>query len=40
MKVVVVIDYNAKYFCRLIEMTPIMNVKKDEMIAFMSKHDI
>ena len=33
-------DHNAKYLCRLIEKSPIMNMKKDEMIAFMSKHDI
>ena len=38
-KVVVVVD-NAKYHCRFIEKAPIMNMKKDEMIAFMSKHDI
>ena len=40
MKVVVVIDYDAKCLCRLIEKTPIMNMKMDEMIAFISKHDI
>ena len=33
-------DYNAKYLCRLIEKAPVMNMKKDEMIAFMSKHNI
>ena len=38
-KVVIVMD-NAKYHCRFIEKTPTMNIKKDEMIAFMSKHDI
>ena len=32
-------DYNAKYICRLIEKAPIMNMKKDEMIAFMSKYN-
>ena len=31
---------NAKYHCRFIEKAPTMNIKKDEMIAFMSKHDI
>ena len=31
---------NAKYHCRFIEKAPTMNMKKDEMIAFMSKHDI
>ena len=40
MKVVVVIDYDAKCLCRVIEKTPIMNMKKDEMIAFMSEHVI
>ena len=39
-KVVVLMD-NAKYQCRFIEGRPtIMNIKKDEMIAFISKHDI
>ena len=38
-KVVVVMD-NAKYHCRFIEKASTMNMKKDEMIAFMSKHDI
>ena len=38
-KVVIVMD-NAKYHCRFIEKAPTMNTKKDEMIAFMSKHDI
>ena len=33
-------DHNAKYLCRLIEKAPIMSMKKDEMIAFMSKHEI
>ena len=33
-------DYNAKYLCRLIEKAPVMNMKKNEMIAFMSKYDI
>ena len=31
---------NAKYHCKFIEKAPTMNIKKDEMIAFMSKHDI
>ena len=38
-KVVVVMD-NAKYHCRFIKKAPTMNIKMDEMIAFMSKHDI
>ena len=31
---------NVKYHSRFIEKAPIMNMKKDEIIAFMSKHDI
>ena len=31
---------NVKYHCIFIEKAPTMNMKKDEMIAFMSKHDI
>ena len=31
---------NVKYHSRLIEKTPTMIMKKDEMIAFMSKNDI
>ena len=31
---------SAKYHCRFIEKTPTMNMKKGEMIAIMSKHDI
>ena len=38
-KLVVVID-SAKYHCRFIEKAPTMNMKKGEMIAIMSKHDI
>ena len=38
-KVVVLMD-NAKYHCRFLERGPTMNIKKDEMIAFISKHDI
>ena len=38
-KVVVVMD-SAKYHCRFIEKAPTMNMKKGEMIAVMSKHDI
>ena len=36
----VVVMGNTKYHCRFIEKAPTMNMKKDEMIAFMSKHDI
>ena len=38
-KLVVVID-SAKYHYRFIEKAPTMNMKKGEMIAVMSKHDI
>ena len=38
-KLVVVID-SAKYHSRFIEKAPTMNMKKGEMIAVMSKHDI
>ena len=38
-KVVVVMD-SAKYHCRFIEKAPTTNMKKGEMIAVMSKHDI
>ena len=38
-KLVVVID-SAKYNCRFIEKAPTMNMKKDEIVAVMSKHDI
>ena len=38
-KVVVVMD-SAKYHCRFIEKAPTMNMRKGEMIAVMSKHDI
>ena len=38
-KLVVVMD-SAKYQCRFIEKAPTMNMKKGEMIAVMSKHDI
>ena len=31
---------NAKYHCGLIEKAPTMNIKKDKMIAFTSKHHI
>ena len=31
---------NAKYHSRFIEKAPTTNVKKNEIIAFMSKHDI
>ena len=31
---------SAKYHCRFIEKTPTLNMKKGEMIAVMSKHDI
>ena len=31
---------NAKYRCRFIEKAPTLNIKKDEIIVFMSKHDI
>ena len=31
---------NVKYHSRFIEKAPTMNMKMDEMIAFMSKHDI
>ena len=31
---------NAKYHCRFIEKAPTMNTKKNEIIVFMSKHDI
>ena len=37
-KVVVVMD-SAKYHCRFIEKAPAMNLKKDEMIPVMLKHD-
>ena len=37
--VVIVID-NVKYQSSFIKKTPTMNMKKDEMITFMSKHDI
>ena len=36
---VIVID-NVKYQSSFIKKNPTMNMKKDEMIAFMSKHDI
>ena len=38
-KVVVVMD-SVKYHCRFIEKAPTMKMKKGEMIAIMSKHDI
>ena len=38
-KLVVVID-SAKYHYRFIAKAPTMNIKKGEMIAVMSKHDI
>ena len=38
-KVVVVMD-SAKYHCRFIGKAPTMNMKRGEMIAVMSKHDI
>ena len=31
---------SAKYHCRFIEKAPTMNMKKGEMIAIVSKHDI
>ena len=38
-KLVVVMD-STKYHCRFIKNAPTMNMKKGEMIAVMSKHDI
>ena len=38
-KVVVVMEI-AKYYSRFIEKASTMNMKKDEMIAFMSKYEI
>ena len=31
---------DAKYYRRFIEKAPTMNMRKDEMIVFMSKHEI
>ena len=39
-KKVVVVMENAEYRCRLIEKAPTMNMKKNEIIAFMSKHHL
>ena len=38
-KLAIVFD-NAKYHSRLVERSPTMNTRKDQMIAFMKKHDI
>ena len=38
-KVAMMFD-NAKYHSRLVETSPTMNTRKDQMIAFMKKHDI
>ena len=39
-KKIVAVMENAKYHTRFIEKASTMNMKKDEMIAFMSKQDI
>ena len=39
-KKVVIVMENSQYHSRFIEKTPTINMKKGEMIAFVSKHDI